>query len=184
MHTKLSLALLACSLLATPVALAAGKLSGQDAKFFREIGEANLAEVQAGKLGQQKASSEEVKKFAQHMVDDHGKMVDEQQSMAKSKGVEAPKQPGKDQQAAMKKLQAAKGESFDTAFVADGQGSRQSAEAGEGHRGESQGRGPQGDGGKSGARNREALADGEAALRPGFRRRHRAVQEAEVSVLR
>jgi predicted outer membrane protein len=33
----------------------------------KPIGEANLAEVQAGKLGQRKAHAEEVKKFARRM---------------------------------------------------------------------------------------------------------------------
>ena len=37
-----------------------------------------------------------MKKFAQHMVEDHGKMLQEQRTMAKSKGVSLPRQPKKE----------------------------------------------------------------------------------------
>ncbi|HEX6158261.1 MAG TPA: DUF4142 domain-containing protein, partial [Burkholderiales bacterium] len=43
-------------------------LQGNDGKMIREIAQADLAEVAAGKLGASKAQSGEVKKFAQHMV--------------------------------------------------------------------------------------------------------------------
>ncbi len=94
-----------------------GSFDKQDQTFFRSLAQANLAEVQAGKLAQQRAKSDEVKQYGEHMVKDHSKMLQEQQSMAKSKGIEMPKQPSKDQQAAMKKLQQAKGEEFDRAFM-------------------------------------------------------------------
>jgi putative membrane protein len=47
-----------------------------------------------------------VKKFAEHMVEDHAKMLQEHQTLAKSKGVALPKQPKKEHQAALKKLEA------------------------------------------------------------------------------
>jgi putative membrane protein len=94
-----------------------GGLAGQDRKYFQEIAQANLAEIETGKLAQSKASSDEVKKFAQHMVDDHGKMLQEQQTMAKSKGVSLPKQPKKEHRSALKKLEAASGEKFDRAYM-------------------------------------------------------------------
>ena len=134
MRTNLTLALLAsAALAASPVALAQtkdnskdasaktdqkkGGIAGKDRKYFQDIAEANMAEVEAGKLAQNKASSDEVKKFAAHMVEDHGKMLSEQQSMAKSKGVELPKQPKKEHQAALKKLEGASGERFDRAYM-------------------------------------------------------------------
>jgi putative membrane protein len=76
-----------------------------------------MAEVEVGKLASQKASSDEVKKFAQHMVEDHGKGLTEGQSMAKSKNVELPSQPAKKHQAAMKKLEKASGSEFDRAYM-------------------------------------------------------------------
>lgn len=121
MFPRLTVALAALALAAAAPVLAQSKKAGsfdkQDQQFFRSLAQGNMAEVEAGKLAQQQASSSEVKKFAEHMVKDHGKMLQEQQSMAKSKGVEMPKQTNKDQQAAMKMLKQAKGEKFDTAFI-------------------------------------------------------------------
>jgi putative membrane protein len=94
-----------------------GSLAGGDMKYLRQIAEANLAEVRAGKLGASKASSGEVKKFAQHMVDDHSKMLSEIRSMAKAKNAQLPSQPSKKHQDAMKKLQSASGDGFDKAFM-------------------------------------------------------------------
>jgi putative membrane protein len=94
-----------------------GKIAGQDMKFMREMAQANLAEVQAGKMAASKASSAEVKKYGQHMVDDHSKALSENRSLAKAKGVQAPSQPAKKHQAAMKKLEKEKGEGFDKAFM-------------------------------------------------------------------
>ena len=78
---------------------------GGDARRASRIAQADLAEVAAGKLGASKASSEEVKKFAQHMVDDHGKHLNELRSMAKSKGMSLPTAPDKKHQDALKLVQ-------------------------------------------------------------------------------
>jgi putative membrane protein len=92
-------------------------LQKQDTKMMRDIAQADLAEVQAGKLAASKASSAEVKKFAQHMVDDHGKHLSEARAMAKTKGVQLPSAPAKKHQQAMKKLESASGAEFDKVFM-------------------------------------------------------------------
>jgi putative membrane protein len=94
-----------------------GSLQGSDGKMVREIAQADMAEVAAGKLGASKAQSGEVKKFAQHMVDDHGKHLGEVRKMAKAKGVQLPATPAKKHQDAMKKLEQASGAQFDKAFM-------------------------------------------------------------------
>jgi putative membrane protein len=130
MRTRLTIAFAAATAFAlSPAVLAQSKdasvkteqkksgLASKDRKYFRDIAEANMAEVQTGKVAQQKASSDEVKKFAQHMVDDHGKMLEEQQSMAKTKGVQLPKQPKKEHQSALKKLESTSGADFDRTYM-------------------------------------------------------------------
>jgi putative membrane protein len=57
------------------------------------------------------------KPCGEKMVEDHGKMLEEQKKMAQSKGMQVPRQPNKEQQAAAKKLKEAKGEQFDRAFM-------------------------------------------------------------------
>lgn len=120
--TKLALALIsALSVAFAPQALAQEKkkpVDGKDMKFMREMAQANLAEVQAGKMAASKASSAEVKKFAQHMVDDHGKQLSALRTIAKSKGAELPSTPQKKHQDAAQKLAKASGEEFDKAYMA------------------------------------------------------------------
>ncbi len=120
MYIRSIVALAACTVMAAPAVFAQskeGKMAQDDRKYFREMAQANLAEVETGKVAQSKASSDEVKQFAQHMVQDHGKMLDEQKSMARTKGVQVPGQPKKEHQAALKKLQGLDGAKFDQAYM-------------------------------------------------------------------
>ena len=136
MRTRLTLALAACAAFAVSSAALAqskdtkepsaqpqqkksskGSLERADRRHFRQIAQANMAEVQAGKLAQSKASSDEVKKFAQHMVDDHSKMLKEQETMAQAKGVSLPKDAGKAEKSALKKLQSESGAQFDRDYM-------------------------------------------------------------------
>ena len=112
-----ALAVVAASLFVIAPALAQEKLSSKDSRALSNLIEANMAEVEAGKLAQQKAQNPEVKQFGQHMVDEHGKMLPELQKMAESKGVKAPASPDRKHQAAMKKLQSADGARFDEAYA-------------------------------------------------------------------
>jgi putative membrane protein len=95
----------------------AAGLSKQDRQYFRDMAQANLAEVETGKLAQQQASSGEVKQYAERMVEDHGRMMQEQERMAGAKGLQMPTQPKKEHQAAVQKLKKAKGEQFDRAYM-------------------------------------------------------------------
>ena len=51
--------------------------ASSDSAFAMKAAQANMAEVELGKLALQKAMSDDVKKFAQMMVDDHSKALDE-----------------------------------------------------------------------------------------------------------
>lgn len=132
MRMKLTVALAAFALAATPPAVLAqakdktaqsekkagkGGLAGQDLKYFNELAQANMAEVRAGKVAEEKAQSDDVKKYARHMIEDHGKMLEEQESMAQAKKVKMPAQPKKEDQAAVKKLQGLSGDKFDQAYM-------------------------------------------------------------------
>jgi putative membrane protein len=95
-----------------------GKLAKQDRDALSKLAQSDLAEVQAGKLAQQKASSPEVKKFGAHMVQEHTKMLEEGAKVAQSKGVTPPKSPDKKHQEALNKLKDASGEDFDRRYMA------------------------------------------------------------------
>jgi putative membrane protein len=116
-HAALAFSTLLFAALSVPVFAQQQKPPAQDAKSIQELAEANMAEVEAGKVAAQKAKSEDVKKFAQHMVDDHGKMLQEVRQLAESKGVKLPSAPNAKHQAVMKKLESASADRFDRAYM-------------------------------------------------------------------
>jgi putative membrane protein len=91
--------------------------AGRDAKRMKDLAIANMAEVETGKLALEKAQDPKVKEFAQHMVDDHSKMLDELKQLAQSKNVELPSAPDAKHQKVMKKLQSASGADFDRQYM-------------------------------------------------------------------
>jgi putative membrane protein len=94
-----------------------GQLAKDDLQSFRKMAQADMAEVAAGKVATEKAQSPEVKKYAQHMVDEHSKMLEEGKQLAQAKGVTPPSQPEKKHQAALQKLQKASGGDFDRQYM-------------------------------------------------------------------
>jgi putative membrane protein len=66
------------------------KLSHSDEKFIKDACRGNHMEVQMGKLGVQKAQSDQVKQYAQRLIDDHTKADTELKQLASSKGLTLP----------------------------------------------------------------------------------------------
>ena len=66
-----------------------------DKAFVKKALEGSMAEVEMGKLALQKSSDDQVKQFAQRMVDDHSKMVDQLKPVAEQMGVKVPDGPSK-----------------------------------------------------------------------------------------
>jgi len=97
----------------------AGKpaLTKADLRYFQRLAEDNLAEIAAGKLAAQKAVSDDVRKYAARMIEDHGTMFAEQRSMAQSKGIALPGAPDKEHANAMKRLQSQSGAAFDRSYM-------------------------------------------------------------------
>ncbi len=89
-----------------------------DEQFVKKAAQGDKAEVELGQLALQKASSNEVKKFAQRMVDDHTKNGDELKSVAGSKGITLPDKPEAKEQAEKDRLSKLSGAAFDKAYMA------------------------------------------------------------------
>lgn len=94
-----------------------GKLSRADEKLVMEAAQANIAEINAGKLAQQKSQNDEVKNFAQKMVDDHTKALDDLKKIADAKGVTLPTEPNREQKSMENKLSALSGDKFDKQYI-------------------------------------------------------------------
>src|SRR4029077_15437820 len=94
------------------------KLSSKDTKFIKNAVTGGEMEVALGKLAATKASSEDVKKFGQQMVDDHSKANDEIKGLAKGKGLDltsVEEKATKTESKAQDKLAKKEGEAFDKA---------------------------------------------------------------------
>lgn len=86
--------------------------------FLAKAAQANLAEVELGKLATDKGESDEVKRYGQHMVEDHGKANKELQELAHQEGATLPTYTDKPQQAAKARLEKLSGAAFDRAYAA------------------------------------------------------------------
>ncbi|MDB5841815.1 MAG: hypothetical protein JWQ23_3767, partial [Herminiimonas sp.] len=95
-------------------------LSKADENLMRQIAYANMAEIEAGKLALSKTQNDNVKTFAQKMVDDHTTSTKELQTLAQGKGVTLPSEPDKQHRDMMKKMGQLSGESFDRRYLAQG----------------------------------------------------------------
>lgn len=87
-----------------------------DAKFVQQAAMAGNAEVKMGQLAVEKATNDDVKKFAQQMIDDHTKANDELKTAAQQKNMDVPTDLGKHQKD-YDKLSAMSGSDFDKAYV-------------------------------------------------------------------
>jgi len=88
-----------------------------DKDFVKEALQGGMAEVQLGQLALQKSSNEQVKQFAQKMIDDHTKLGEQMKPVAQQLGVKEPSGPSKKDKATLTKLQALSGDAFDKAYV-------------------------------------------------------------------
>lgn len=92
------------------------KMDSQE--FVKKAGAAGAAEVEAGKLGAEKATDPEVKAYAQKMVTDHTKANKELMAAAKSKNLEVPTEPDLMHKGMMKKFDMQKADAdFDHDFM-------------------------------------------------------------------
>ena len=77
-----------------------------DKMFVAKAMQGGMAEVELGQLTLQKSQNEQVKQFAQRMIDDHTKMNDQMKPVAQQLGVSVPNQVSKKDKQTMAKLQA------------------------------------------------------------------------------
>jgi putative membrane protein len=96
----------------------AGRLEAGDRTFIDEATQANQLEVDAGRLAQRRARQEDVRDFAQRMVEDHEKAGLQLAQIAASLAVTPGREPSPDTRARLQKLQDADADGFDAVYVA------------------------------------------------------------------
>jgi len=93
------------------------RLTDADRKFVMEALEGGQMEVELGKLAEQKATNDAVRKFGERMATDHEKAGQELQELAASKGITAPSKSAEKDKAASERLSKASGAAFDREYV-------------------------------------------------------------------
>jgi putative membrane protein len=98
--------------------LAPNHPSGSDKLFIRQAAIGGRAEVELGKLAQQKGNSEAVRNFGERMVNDHSKANDQLMHLAKDADPSIPKEPDPEHKRIRDELNKTSGKDFDVAYMA------------------------------------------------------------------
>jgi putative membrane protein len=96
----------------------AAQANQQDQTFLRKAHQSNLAEIQAGRLAQQKATSASVRDMGARLISDHTRLDSRLRPVANQLGVNLPDQPNPMQRQVAAQLSAKRGAAFDRAWVA------------------------------------------------------------------
>jgi putative membrane protein len=118
------------SILAVPCLLAAALFIGagtqaqsasdasmMDKHFVSEALKGGMAEVELGRLAEEKGNSNDVKEFGRKMVEDHTRMGDQMKGVATQIGVTPPTSPTMMEQVELKKMKGLSGDQFDQAYI-------------------------------------------------------------------
>ena len=111
---KLCFAVISLSLAWPVSALAA---DNPDMSFYKKAAEGGLAEVELGKLAQEKSSNQSVKDFGAMMVKDHSAANRKLQTVAASKDIKLPTSPSVGQMGTKAKLEVLTGATFDKSYI-------------------------------------------------------------------
>jgi putative membrane protein len=96
-----------------------GTLAKADQSFLNEAIEGDLAEINAGKLAQQKGQSQDVKQFGQMLEQDHSQHLQKAKENAQQMGFTPPSEPNAKQKKTYDQLSKLSGAQFDRQFAKD-----------------------------------------------------------------
>lgn len=92
-------------------------LADEDQAFLENAIQGSYAEIEGSQLALEKTENAEVRKFAELMIKDHGKMVKDASTLATKKGLTPPDGPSVLQTTEITALKALTGGAFDAMYV-------------------------------------------------------------------
>lgn len=98
---------------------AASRSKSSDQRFMNAAIQGDLAEVQMGKLAEEKGQGDSVKQYGKMLEQDHSEHLQKAQQLADKNGLKAPTEPNAKQRRAYEKLSGLSGGKFDAAFARD-----------------------------------------------------------------
>jgi putative membrane protein len=93
------------------------QLNSKDREFVVEAARIDMDEVQGGKLAQKKGTSQAVRHFGEHMINDHTEANTGLKEIATQKGVALPTQLSQEQNSSLQHLEGLSGAEFDKAYA-------------------------------------------------------------------
>lgn len=102
---------------ASPTTISAAPVSSLDQQFMIMAAQGNNAEIQTSQMALERSESEEVRQFAQRMIQEHTLANQQLQQIASEYGVELPADPGPLNQAIAEQLSQLSGSEFDRAYM-------------------------------------------------------------------
>jgi putative membrane protein len=91
--------------------------TSRDTHFMKKAAQGGLAEVELGRLAEQKAASQDVKDFGKQMVNDHQKANEQLKAVASKQNVDLPGEVSAKQRKEIDRLSKLSGEQFDKAYM-------------------------------------------------------------------
>lgn len=92
-------------------------LAKADQKMLTDLAMANMAEIETARLALQKTQSDRVKSFAQQMVDEHSKGLEEVRKVASAHSLTLPTELDAKHKALASKLEKLSGDKFDRSYM-------------------------------------------------------------------
>jgi putative membrane protein len=89
----------------------------QDTEFLKQANQGSRDEIDLGQLALKKSQDQDVKDFAQKMVDDHSKLLDDMKRFDMEAGLSIPEHDSAATDATKAKLEVLTGKTFDKAYV-------------------------------------------------------------------
>jgi putative membrane protein len=91
--------------------------AGADSEFVTQAAQSGMAEVSRAEAALQKSSSEDVKRYAQKIIDDHTNANNQLKEMAGKKGITLPTEVGSENQSTLDRLSTLSGPNFDSEYM-------------------------------------------------------------------
>lgn len=96
---------------------AGSTVAHEDREMAEDLAHASLAEIDAGKLALEKTQNAQVRSFAQQMIDDHTKALQELQQLAQKKQMPVPAETDFQHKAIGTALRLLSGDTFDKQYI-------------------------------------------------------------------
>lgn len=93
------------------------KLAREDVSLMNNLAQANIAEIEASRLALEKSRSDQVRNFAQQMLDQHTAALRELQTLAQNKGITLPDETDLQHKSRAMALRMLSGNTFDSQYL-------------------------------------------------------------------